>query len=75
MPGDGPVTEGAPRIPGSSRMEGECVSICSGGSSLAARSDNLQFDYREVTGDFVFSNRHTGSFNIILKVRFHRGSK
>jgi hypothetical protein len=46
------VDIGDPQFPGSSRKDGDCISICAGGTTLSGKVDKLHFAYQEVTGDF-----------------------
>jgi PKD repeat protein len=43
---------GSPAFSGSSWADGDCLSLCAGGSLLTGTSDKLHFAYEEVSGDF-----------------------
>lgn len=51
------VDIGAPGFKGGSWMDGDCFSLCAGGSALAGRSDKLQLVYHEMPGNFVLVAR------------------
>jgi hypothetical protein len=44
---------GSPAFPGSSWADGDCLTLCAGGSVLTGTSDKLHFAYEEVSGDFA----------------------
>jgi PKD repeat protein len=48
---------GAPGFPGSARREGNCFSLCAGGSLLVGKADKLHFIEKESTGDYSLTLR------------------
>jgi hypothetical protein len=47
------VDIGSPAFSGSSWADGDCLSLCAGGSVLTGTSDKLHFAYEQVSGDFA----------------------
>jgi PKD repeat protein len=44
---------GSPVLPGSAAKDGDDILLCAGGKTLVGKSDDFNFTYREVTGDFA----------------------
>jgi hypothetical protein len=51
------VDIGEPSFPGSATRDGDCFSLCAGGSILTGKSDKLHFVEKEIAGDFVLNLR------------------
>ena len=50
---------GAPRFPGSSWKDGDCVSLCAGGKGIGGTADEGHLLYREARGDLVLTAQIT----------------